>query len=189
MIDPRNERARAQQRDETLVTIRAEGLGGYRWFEDATNATDIVAIQRTESGWVVFATDERATVEGRREFTAEEPALEHFLSRLRSSNSVAAWREKVRRENAPRYFVRELRVDGQLIPARLFRRRETDLGPVDEFLVDVDRWGPRYARSPGSRHPLSPGFRPRGDLGCRRERDLRDGRAARIHPADRAVSR
>lgn len=156
MIDPRNERARAQQREETFVTIRAEGLGGYRWFEDATNATDIVAIQRTESGWVVFATDERATVEGRREFTAEEPALEHFLSRLRSSNSVAAWREKVRRENAPRYFVRELRVDGQLIPARLFRRRETDLGPVDEFLVDVDRWAPdtRGVLDHGIRFPL-----------------------------------
>ena len=46
--------------EEALATIRAEGLGRYRWFEDATNDADIVAIQRTESGWVVFATDERA---------------------------------------------------------------------------------------------------------------------------------
>ncbi|MBT9605266.1 hypothetical protein [Microbacterium sp.] len=142
MTDPHNEQASAQQRKETLATIRAEGLSGYRWFEDATNDTDIVAIQRTGSGWVVFATDERATPQGRREFTGEEPALENFLSRLRSSNSVAEWREKARRENTPRYFVREVRVDGRLVPARLFRRRETDHGPVDEMLVEVDTWHP-----------------------------------------------
>jgi len=128
--------------DETLATIQAENLSGYHWFEDATNDADVVAIQRTESGWVVFATDERGTPQGRREFAAEEPALENFLSRLRSANSVAGWREKARPENAPRYFVRELRVDGRLVPARLFRRRETDHGPVDEFLVDVSRWAP-----------------------------------------------
>ncbi|WP_022879365.1 Imm59 family immunity protein [Microbacterium sp. B19] len=142
--------------EEALATIRAEGLGRYRWFEDATNDADIVAIQRTESGWVVFATDERGTSQGRREFAEEEPALENFLSRLRSINSVAAWREKVRRENAPRYFVRELRVDGRLVPARLFRRRETDHGPVDEFLVDVDTWAPdtRGVLDRGIRFPL-----------------------------------
>lgn len=128
--------------EEALATIRAERLGGYRWFEDATNDTDIVAIQRTESGWVVFATDERGTPQGRREFTEEGPALENFLSRLRSSNSVAEWREKVRAENAPRYFVQERRIDGRLVPARLFRRRPTQNGPVDEMLVDVDTWHP-----------------------------------------------
>lgn len=116
-----------QRRAETLAVIQTENLSGYRWFEDATNDTDIVAIQRTETGWLVFATDERATPQGRREF--------------RSSNSVE-WREKARRENTPRYFVRELRVDGRLVPARLFRRRETDHGPVDEMLVDVDTWHP-----------------------------------------------
>lgn len=84
--------------EEVLAAIRAEGLGDYRWFEDATNDTDIVAIQRTESGWVVFATDERAAVQGRREFTEEGPALENFLSRLRWSNSVRTWHEEIRRE-------------------------------------------------------------------------------------------
>lgn len=84
--------------EEALAAIRAEGLGDYRWFEDATNDTDIVAIQRTESGWVVFATDERATPQGRREFTEEGPALENFLSRLRSNNSVRAWHEEIRHE-------------------------------------------------------------------------------------------
>ena len=115
-----------------------------------------MAIQRTESGWAVFATDERATPQGRREFTEEGPALDNFLSRLRSSNSVAAWREKARPEDAPRYFVRELRVDGRLVPARLFRRRETDHGPVDEYLVDVDRWAPdtRGVLDRGIRFPL-----------------------------------
>ncbi len=92
-------------REETLAAIRTEGLRDYRWFEDATNATDVVVIQRTESGWAVFATDERATPQGRREFTEEGPALENFLSRLRSMDSIAAWREKIRHEEAPRYFV------------------------------------------------------------------------------------
>lgn len=128
--------------EETLATIRAEGLSGYRWFEDATNDTDIVVIQRTETGWVVFATDERATPQGRREFTAEEPALENFLSRLRSSNSVAAGHEQARRETTRRYFVHERHIDGRLVPARLFRRRPTPSGPVDEMLVDVDTWHP-----------------------------------------------
>jgi hypothetical protein len=120
------------------------------------NATDVVVIQRIAEGWVVFATDERATPQGRREFTEEGPALEKFLSRLRSSNSVAGWRENVRREDVPRYFVRELRVEGRLVPARLFRRRETDDGPVDEFLVDVDRWAPdtRDVLDRGIRFPL-----------------------------------
>ncbi|MFK5004569.1 hypothetical protein, partial [Klebsiella pneumoniae] len=52
--------------EEALATILAEGLGRYRWFEDATNDADSVAIQRTVSGWVVFATYERATPQGRR---------------------------------------------------------------------------------------------------------------------------
>lgn len=142
--------------EEVLAAIRAEGLGDYRWFEDATNDTDIVAIQRTENGWVVFATDERAAPQGRREFTEEGPALENFLSRLRSLSRVAGWREKARRKEAPRYFVRELRIDGRLVPARLFRRRETDHGPVDEFLLDVDRWAPdtRGILDRGLRFPL-----------------------------------
>ncbi|SIS00261.1 Imm59 family immunity protein [Microbacterium sp. RURRCA19A] len=128
--------------EETLAAIRTEGLRDYRWFEDATNATDVVAIQRTADGWVVFATDERATPQGRREFTEEGPALENFLSRLRSMNSIAAWREKIRHEEAPRYFVQERRVDGRLVPARLFRRQQTGSGPVDEMLVAVDTWHP-----------------------------------------------
>ena len=142
LIDPHNERASAQHREETLATIRAEGLSGYRWFEDATNDTDIVAIQRTGSGWAVFATDERATVRGRREFTEQGPALENFLSRLRALNRVAVWHEKVRHDKASRYFVQERRVDGRLVPARLFRRRQTATGPVDEMLADVDTWHP-----------------------------------------------
>ncbi|WP_431796672.1 hypothetical protein [Microbacterium enclense] len=32
--------------EEALAAIRAEGLGDYRWFEDATNATVVVVIQR-----------------------------------------------------------------------------------------------------------------------------------------------
>jgi hypothetical protein len=163
-------------REEVLDAIRTEGLNGYRWFEDATNETDVIAIQRTSDGWVVFATDERATPIGRREFSSEEPALENFLSRLRSLNSVAAWHAKNREAKAaeraateagagaeratvpnvqtlppgdgtapsdsPRYFVRELRIDGQLVPARLFRRRTDATGTIDEYLVDVDTWAP-----------------------------------------------
>jgi len=156
VIDRDGEQTDSQRREETLATIQAENLSGYRWFEDATNDADVVAIQRTESGWVVLATDERGTPQGRREFAAEEPALEDFLSRLRSANSVADWREKVRREDGPRYFVRELRVDGRLVPTRLFRRRGTDHGPVDEFLVDVDHWAPdtRGVLDRGIRFPL-----------------------------------
>lgn len=140
-------------REEVLDAIRTEGLTGYRWFEDATNETDVIAIQRTSDGWFVFATDERATPIGRREFSSEEPALENFLSRLRSLNSVAAWHEKNRQVKAaerqaqtpadsPRYFVRELRIDGELVPARLFRRRSDSTGMIDEYLVDVDTWAP-----------------------------------------------
>lgn len=108
-------------REETLAAIRTEGLRDYRWFEDATNVTDVVVIQRIAEGWVVFATDERATPQGRREFTEEGPALENFLSRLRSMNSIVASRERIRHEEARRYFVQERRVDGRLVPARLFR--------------------------------------------------------------------
>ena len=40
--------------------------------------------------------------------------------------------------------------------SRLFRRRETDHGPVDEFLVDVDRWAldTRGVLDRGIRFPL-----------------------------------
>ncbi|MGG2383219.1 hypothetical protein, partial [Salmonella enterica] len=66
------------------------------------------------------------------------------------------WREKARRGDAPRYFVRELRIDGRLVPARLFRRRETDHGSVDEYLIDVDSWAPdtRGILDRGIRFPL-----------------------------------
>lgn len=37
-------------REEILGAIRSEGLSGYRWFEDATNETDVVAVQRPPTG-------------------------------------------------------------------------------------------------------------------------------------------
>lgn len=128
--------------EEALAAIRAEGLGDFRWFEDATNAADVVVIQRTPDGWAVFATDERATPRGRSEFAEEGAALEDFLSRLRALSRVAAWHEKLRHDKTSRYFVQERRIDGRLVPARLFRRRPTPNGPVDEMLVDVDTWHP-----------------------------------------------
>lgn len=157
--------------EAVLEAIRAEGLCGYRWFEGATNHTDVVVIQRTAEGWIVFATDERATPLGRRLFFAEDPALENFLSRLRARNSVAAWEAEHRRvkaghlavattddpansDDSPvtaasvaaataesvKYFVREHRIGGQLVPVRLFRRRVGATSTTDELLVDVDEW-------------------------------------------------
>lgn len=157
--------------EAVLMAIRAEGLSGYRWFEAATNHTDVVVIQRTAEGWTVFATDERATPLGRRFFCAEDPALDDFLSRLRARNSVAAWQAEHRRAKAARladvttddlpssdrspvdpasfaaapaesvrYFVREHRIGGQLVPVRLFRRRVAATSTTDELLVDVDEW-------------------------------------------------
>jgi len=134
-------------REGVLEAIRREGLHGYRWFEDATNQADVVAIARTPDEWAVFATDERATPVGRREFASEEAALEHFLSRLRAANRVTDWRsrEQGRERGAAaslsvRYFIREHLVDGRLVPVRLFRRRMDATGPTDEYLADVDAW-------------------------------------------------
>lgn len=79
---------------------------------------------------------------GRAEFAEESAALEDFLSRLRALICVAAWNEKLRQDKASRYFVQERRIDGRLLPARLFRRRPTPSGPVDEMLADVDTWHP-----------------------------------------------
>jgi len=93
-------------REEVLDAIRTERLHGYRWFEDATNKTDVVAIQRTNAGWVVFATDERATPLGLTQFDAEGPALDDFLERLRASKRVAEWEAAFRRK-------KEARIDGQ----------------------------------------------------------------------------
>lgn len=60
--------------EEVLDAIRTEGLTGYRWFEDATNETDVIAIQWTSDGWVVFATDERGIHSPIHQYRSEIPA-------------------------------------------------------------------------------------------------------------------
>lgn len=71
-------------REEALEVIREEGLDGYVWFEDPSNQTEVVAIQRDGAEWTVLATNERAGVEGLRRFDDESEALESFIRRLRA---------------------------------------------------------------------------------------------------------
>lgn len=136
-------------REAVLEAIRREGLRGYRWFEDATNQTDVVAIARAPDVWAVFATDERANPVGHHEFASEGAALESFLSRLRAANRVIDRRSHGRgrpmeaeESISVRYFVREHLIEGRLLPVRLFRRRMDATGPTDEYLADVSTWAP-----------------------------------------------
>lgn len=79
-------------------------------------------------------------------------------------------------------------------------RRSTRPGATVPEAPDQDGAGGRDARRgrhlasgherrPRPRHSFSPRFRPRGDLDSGRARDLRHGRATRVHPADPPVSR
>lgn len=77
-------------REEALEAIRKEGLDGYVWFESPSNETEVVAIQRDGSEWIVLATDERAGVEGVQRFDDEGEALECYVRRLRAGKRAEA---------------------------------------------------------------------------------------------------
>lgn len=77
-------------RDEALETIREEGLHGYVWFEDPSNHTEVVVIQRDGAEWTVLTTNERAGVEGLQRFVDEGEALDDFVRRLRAGRRAEA---------------------------------------------------------------------------------------------------
>jgi len=70
-------------RDEALAIIDAEELDPYSWFEDPTNRTDLVGIDRDGEKWVVYTTNERAVMEGVRKYGSEGSTLDDFIKRLR----------------------------------------------------------------------------------------------------------
>lgn len=80
--------------EQTLAIIQDENLERGLWFADPTNEVDVVGIGRDGDGWVVYTTDERATIHGAEHFDDESAALASFLDRLRALNRALAYQRR-----------------------------------------------------------------------------------------------
>jgi len=74
--------------DELASIIEAEGLQGFASFRPELEAYKIYLVPDGD-GWSVYATDERANVDGSaRAFNSLEAAAENFLDRLRAAKRI-----------------------------------------------------------------------------------------------------
>lgn len=73
-------------REEAIKIIFKEELENYNFNEDRYNKENELVIKHETDGWVVYATDERASmVTGSKKiFTSEEEALDNLIKRLRA---------------------------------------------------------------------------------------------------------
>ncbi|TRW21077.1 hypothetical protein FL857_12180 [Criibacterium bergeronii] len=74
-------------RDDVLKIIKEENLHDFNFYENRHNKEDEVGIKYVNGYWIVYATDERASIVTGSEvrFDDEEIALENFVKRLRAS--------------------------------------------------------------------------------------------------------
>lgn len=77
--------------EDVLRIIEQENLVGYNLFENRGNRENEIVIKREEQGWIVYATDERASkVTGSEKvFLTEESALDNFIKRTRALNILS----------------------------------------------------------------------------------------------------
>ncbi|WP_422935442.1 hypothetical protein [Sinomonas sp. P47F7] len=70
---------------DAISIVEAEGLPGAFFGKPEHDYADSTVIHRGDNGWIVYVTDERASVvpTGTSHFTNESDALDDFISRLR----------------------------------------------------------------------------------------------------------
>lgn len=73
-------------REEAINIISKEGLKSYNLNEERYNREDELVIKQENDTWVVYATDERASVVtgSKKIFINEEEAWENLINRLRA---------------------------------------------------------------------------------------------------------
>lgn len=71
-------------REEALKIITNEQLDYFNWYEDRDIRSDEVGIKKISNKWIVYSTDERASIISEKTFLTETEALENFIKRLRA---------------------------------------------------------------------------------------------------------
>lgn len=73
-------------RDEAKKILETESLIHYNWFNQHELNEDEVGIDYVNGKWIVYATDERASIVSGSvvEFSSEEEALDNFIYRVRT---------------------------------------------------------------------------------------------------------
>jgi hypothetical protein len=71
--------------EEVLEIIKKENFKLYNWYRSHELRPNEICIEKKENSWIVYATDERASVvtNSTREFDEEEKALDNFIKKVR----------------------------------------------------------------------------------------------------------
>ncbi|MET0735630.1 MAG: hypothetical protein ABWY55_08305 [Microbacterium sp.] len=77
------------RRDASAI-VAEEGLTHVNLFERSEPIQDEVGITASPSGYIVYVTDERASIRTADEFDDESDALEHFIRKARLIERVLA---------------------------------------------------------------------------------------------------
>lgn len=74
------------KREDAINIISKEGLKSYNLNEERENREDELVIKQENDTWIVYATDERASVitGSKKTFINEEEAWENLIKRLRA---------------------------------------------------------------------------------------------------------
>ena len=70
--------------DEAWRVLHDEGLKRWSWFESSDPRMDEAGIRVDDGGCLVYASNERATMEYQHHYDDESQALEDFLARVRA---------------------------------------------------------------------------------------------------------
>lgn len=78
------------KKEEAKKIIQQEGLKKINWFEDDKLREDEVGIKKQDGDWVVYVTDERASIVtgSISKFDNENDALENFINRARTEKDL-----------------------------------------------------------------------------------------------------
>jgi hypothetical protein len=74
--------------------IEEKALTNFKWFAHANYEPNNVVIMKNGDEYEVYATTERGTPAGIKKFTSKEEALDNFIHRLESLNSLISSRHK-----------------------------------------------------------------------------------------------
>ncbi|MDR4887684.1 Imm59 family immunity protein [Fredinandcohnia sp. QZ13] len=71
-------------REEALKMIKSENLQNFNWFSMRNSYPNEVGIIIKDNTWIVYSTDERASIRNQVKFQSESDALTEFIERLRA---------------------------------------------------------------------------------------------------------
>jgi len=81
-------------REEVKKILHTEELKYYNWYDEHALHENEIGISYRDKKYIVYATDERASLISQKEFETESDALDLFIKKVRMAQSVVKYLKK-----------------------------------------------------------------------------------------------